>query len=73
MYGLVDELNDVETEMIGMKPNDAIKLDQVPLVKQENYPPEEVLPEDRLYRYLYYMMIRDAEQPIEYGLRLVTD
>ena len=38
--------------MIGMKPKDAIKLKKVPLVKQENYPPEEVLPEDGLYRYL---------------------
>ena len=52
LYGLVDELNDMETEMIGMKPKDAIKLREVPLVKQENYPPEEVLPEDRLYRCL---------------------
>ena len=40
LYGLVDELNDTETEMIGMKPKDAIKLKEVPLVKQENYPPE---------------------------------
>ena len=38
--------------MIGMKPNDAIKLDEVPLVAQESYPPEEVLPEDGSYRYL---------------------
>ena len=52
LYGLVDELNDTETEMIGMKPKDAIVLDQVPLVKRESYPPEEVLPEDGLYRYL---------------------
>ena len=52
LYELVDELNDMETEMIGMKPKDAIVLDQVPLVKREAYPPEEVLPEDRLYRYL---------------------
>ena len=52
LYGLVDELNDMETEMIGMKPNDAIKLDKVPLVKQENYPPEEALLEDGLDRYL---------------------
>ena len=52
LYGLVDELNDTETEMIGMKPNDAIKLDQVPLVNREAYPPEEVLPEDGLYWYL---------------------
>ena len=38
--------------MIGMKPNDAIKLNEVPLVKQEVYSPEEVLPKDGLYRYL---------------------
>ena len=38
--------------MIGMKPKDAIVLDQVPLVKRESYPPEEVLLEDGLYRYL---------------------
>ena len=38
--------------MIGMKPKDAIKLNEVPLVDQERYPPEEVLPEDELYRYL---------------------
>ena len=49
---LVDELNDTETEMIGMKPKDAIRLNEVPLVAQESYPPEEILPEDRLYRYL---------------------
>ena len=52
LYGLVDELNDMETEMIGMKPKDAIKLKEVPLVAQETYPLEEVLPEDGLYRYL---------------------
>ena len=51
-YGLVDELNDTTTEMIGMKPKDAIKLDEVPLVNQESYPGEEVLPEDGLYQYL---------------------
>ena len=42
----------METEMIGMKPKEAIKLNEVPLVNQESYPPEEVLPEDGLYRYL---------------------
>ena len=52
LYGLVDELNDTKTEMIGMKRKDAIKLDEVPLVNQEGYPPEKVLPEDGLYRYL---------------------
>ena len=52
LCGLVNELNDMETEMIGMKPKDAIKLKEVPLVAQESYPPEEVLPEDGLYQYL---------------------
>ena len=52
LYGLVDELNDTQTEMIGMKPKDAILLDQVPLVKPESYPPEDKLPEDGLYHYL---------------------
>ena len=33
LYELVDELNDTETEMIGMKPKDAIKLDEVPIAK----------------------------------------
>ena len=54
LYGLVDELNDTQTEMIGMKPKDAIVLDQVPLVNQQAYPPEEVLPEDGLYHYLLH-------------------
>ena len=52
LYGLVDELNDTETEMIRMKPKDAIKLNEVPLVARESYQPEEVLPEDGLYHYL---------------------
>ena len=52
LYGLVDELNDMETEMIGIKPKDAIKLKEFPLVTRESYLPKEVLPEDRLYRYL---------------------
>ena len=52
LYGLVDELNDTTTEMIGMKPKDAIVLGEVPLGNQENYPEEDKLPEDGLYRYL---------------------
>ena len=50
LYGLVDKLNN--TQITRMKPKDAIKLNQVPLVNQENYPPEDTLPEDGLYRYL---------------------
>ena len=52
LYGLVDELNDLEAEMVGMKPKDAIKLSEVPPVNQEAYPPEEVLPENGFYQYL---------------------
>ena len=52
LYELVDELNDTETEMTGMKPKDAIRLNKVPLVARESYPPEKVLLEDGLYRYL---------------------
>ena len=52
LYGLVDKLNDTETEMIGMKPKDAIELNEVPLDDRESCPPEEVLPKDGLYRYL---------------------
>ena len=52
LYGLVDELNDTTTEMIGMKPKDAIKLKELALVARESYPPDKVLPEDGLYRYL---------------------
>ena len=52
LYELVDKLNDTETQMIGMKPKDAIKLNQVSLVNRENYPPEDTLPENGMYRYL---------------------
>ena len=62
LYGLVDELNDTETEIIGMKPQDAIVLDQVPLVKREAYHPEEKLPEDGLYQYLLQPGEEDDDQ-----------
>ena len=52
LYGLVDELNDTTAEMIGMKPKDAIKLNEVPLVVRQSYSPEEVLPEVGLHWYL---------------------
>ena len=32
LYGLFDELNDTQTEMIGMEPSDVIKLNEVLLV-----------------------------------------
>ena len=52
LYGLIDKLNDTEMQMIGMKPKVVIKLNKVPLVNRENYPPKDTLPEDGLYCYL---------------------
>ena len=37
LYELVDKLNDMETQMIGMCPKDAIELKEVPLVNQEKF------------------------------------
>ena len=51
LYGLVDKLNNMQTDMTGMKPKVAIVLDQVPLVNREVYPEEAALP-DGLYWYL---------------------
>ena len=62
LYLLVDELNDSKTEMIRMKPKDAIKLKEVPLVARKSYPPEEVLPEDGLYRYLLQLSEKHDDQ-----------
>ena len=77
LYGLVDELNDTETEMIGMKPKDSIKLDEVPLS------PERVILQKRYFLRMdcidiYYNPVKntitsDAEQLIGFGLRLVID
>ena len=39
LYGLVDELNDTQTQMTGIKPKDVIKLNQVNLVNRENFLP----------------------------------
>ena len=55
LYELVDKLNDTETQMIGMKPKEAIKLNKVPPVNRENYPPEDTLPEDGLCCYLFQL------------------
>ena len=72
LYGLVDKLNDTETEMIGMKPKDTIELN-VPLVNRESYPPEDTFPEmgciNTHYNQVKNTMTSDAEQPIGYGQR----
>ena len=48
----VTRLNNEKTQMLGITPAKAIKLDKVEL-KVKPYPEEKVLPEDGLYRYLY--------------------
>ena len=53
LYTIVDELNNEKTAMIGMAPIKAIKKKEVKLVKNEQYPNEEELPLDGLYRYFY--------------------
>ena len=47
----VKKLNNTVSSMIGKKPKDAIKLDNVLLDKK--YPEETALPKDGLHRYLY--------------------
>ena len=48
----VTRLNSEKTQMLGMTPAKAVKLDNVEL-KVKPYPEEKVLPVDGLYRYLY--------------------
>ena len=50
LHGLVNKLNNTETQVIGMSPKDAIKLKEVNFV--ESYLPEDTLPEVGLYHYL---------------------
>ena len=50
LYGLIDRLNNTETQMIGIKPKEAIELKKVPPVG--SHPLEDTLPEDGLYHYL---------------------
>ena len=73
LYGLVDELNDMETEMIGMKPKDAIKLNEVPLVAREK---RYCLRMDCIVTYSNLAkntMTNDTEQWIGCGQREPTD
>ena len=72
LYGLVPELNNMETEMIGMKPKDAIKLKEVPLFARERY----CLKMDCIdtyYNPVKNTMIKDTEQLIGYGQRELID
>ena len=77
LYELVDELNDAVTEMIEMKPKDAIKLDEVPLVARESYPEDRYCLKmdciDTYYNLMKNTMTNNAEQLIGYGLRELID
>ena len=46
LYGLVDQLNDTETQMTGMNPKDAIELKKIPLL--ESYPSQSKRATDRI-------------------------
>ena len=56
----VNNMNNIKSLMIIMKPKDAIKLDTNPLDK--TYPEETVPPEDGLYRYLYQPSEQHGDQ-----------
>ena len=49
----VSRLNSEKTQMLGMTPAKAVKLDNVELKVKHPYPEEQILPVDGLYRYLY--------------------
>ena len=49
LHGLIEWLKNTVTQMTGMKPKEAIQLNEVPLV--ENYATKDILPEDGLYWY----------------------
>lgn len=53
LNSIVNKINNAKPFMIGMKPNDSIKLDFVELDKSESYSKEKALPEDGFYRYLH--------------------
>ena len=57
---IVNKMNNTKSSMIGMKPEDAIKLDTVPL--DNIYPEETAIPKDELYRYLYQPGEQNGDQ-----------
>ena len=71
LYGLVDELNDATTEMIGMEPKDAIKLKEVPLVAERVIHQKRYCLRmdciDTYYNPVKNTMTSDTEQLIGYG------
>ena len=77
LCGLVDELNDTQTEMIGMKPKDAIKLNEVTLVPKRVIHQKIHCPRmdciDTYYNPVKNTMTSDTEQLIGCGERELID
>ena len=77
LYELVDKLNDTETQMIGMKPKDAIKLNQfIQSVERIVLQKLHCLRMDCIiicYNLVKNMMTNVKEQRIGYGLKRLTD
>ena len=77
LCGLVDKLNDTTTEMIGMKPKDAIELNEVPLVAERVILQKiHCLKMDCISTYYHPVkntMTSNAKQLIEYGQRELID
>ena len=78
LYGLVDKLNDTETQMTGMKPKDVIKLNQVPLVNRENIILQKIYCLRMYCIAICYNSVKNTtinvkKQRILYGLRRLTD
>ena len=60
LYGLIDQLDGMKTQMTGIKPKEATELKKVPLV--ERYPPEDKLPEGGLCCYLLQLSEEHNDQ-----------
>ena len=77
LYGLVDELNNTETEMIGMKPKDAIELDEVPLSNERPILQKKYCLKmdciDTYYNLVKNMMVANVEHWIGCGQRELID
>ena len=65
LYGLVDELNDTTTEMIGIKPKDAIKLKKVLYLLQpgEEHNDQQCRATDRMWSKASYRLREVVESP----------
>ena len=52
LYNAVNQLNNVKNRITGVMPVDAVKMKDVAIVDRVTFPPETILQQDGLYRYL---------------------